>query len=292
MSKIRGNKIVLPTKWTESQLKEIYWRIKNYGFILSKEENQQNDFIDVFYKGIDTEKHYFVLDNAIEKQVIDLCIILRIVGWETTNEIPWINIEKVFRFSQDSITLNNIFVSLQQTTICPIVKQADMSVLWNEPMKCADFVFERLDMLASPIQNRGYLCPQENRLPILSTKYYEEQLSLIYYKLKESGLIKDADGGMYDFVHMFNRATCKTERIVKQKWDGTVKQLAYLMVKIISHDTRKIPWETICQYFTAKNETSINKDSIRVESGRLADYSDNIIDDIFQTIKIKTDDYE
>lgn len=259
------NKIVLPTKWTESQLKEIYWRIKNYGFILSKEENQQNNFIDAFYNGIDTENHYFVLDNAIEKQVIDLCIILRIVGWETTNEIPWINIEKVFRFSQNSTSLKNTFDSLQQTSIGPIGKPADMSVFWDEPMKCSDFIFERLDLLSSPILNRGHLCKVEERLPILETEVNEDKLRRIYFWAKDSGFIKCDVSGLYDFVHMFNHAICMDEKVEKINWSGTLKQLSFFIEKILKERPQIKHWKTVCKFFSYKENKKISENSIRSE---------------------------
>jgi len=102
-------------------LSEIYYRLLNYVFLLSEQKADKENFINVFYKGIDIDTTYFILDDAPEKRQIELCIVLRIVCWETINDIPWADIEKVFRFSKDTISLKKVFELLQSNIIMLIL---------------------------------------------------------------------------------------------------------------------------------------------------------------------------
>ena len=246
-------------------MSEIYYRLLNYVFLLSEQKADKENFINVFYKGIDIDTTYFILDDAPEKRQIELCIVLRIVCWETINDIPWADIEKVFRFSKDTISLKKVFELLQSNIITLFNNPKQMSMALHKPMLYADFIFERLDMLSSPILNRAHLCPQKDRLPFLKSKYAEDELSVVYYWTKYCGLINCDIAGMYDFVHIFNRAIYKDEAFVKFNWCGTLKQLSYFIEQLLEERPQKKDWETICHCFSYKEGKSITPDSIRSE---------------------------
>ena len=280
--------ITLPTKWTEHQLSEIYYRLKNFGFLLPEQKANKEDFINAFYKGIDADKTYFILDDSPEKQAIAMCIVLRIVGWETINDIPWADIEKVFRFSQSAISLKKVFDFLQKNVIPSITNPVIMSMSLHNIMPYSDFIFERLDMLSSPILNRAYLRPQSDRLPFLKSKYTEDELSVVYYWAKDSGLMSCDIAGMYDFVHIFNRAISTDEVFVKFNWCGTLKQLSYFIEQLLEERPQRKDWETVCHCFSYKEGKPITSDSIRSEyvDGVKNGFGEtNRIDNIFSKIK-------
>ena len=280
--------ITLPTKWTEGQLSEIYWRLRDFDLLLCEQEERPKLFVKAFYEGIDADKTYFIINDSPEKQVVELCIVLRIVGWETINDIPWADIEKVFRFSKDTISLKKIFDILQSNVITLFDSPKRMSMALHKPMLCADLVFERLDMLSSPILNRTHLCSQKDRFPFLKSKYTEDELSVVYYWAKECGLISCDIAGMYDFVHIFNRTICKDEVFVKFNWCGTLKQLSYFIDKLMEERPQKKDWETVCHCFSYKEGKPITSDSIRSEyvDGVKNGFGEiNRIDNIFSKIK-------
>ena len=280
--------VTLPTKWTEGQLSEIYWRLRDFDLFLCEQEERPKLFVKAFYEGIDADTTYFILNDSPEKRAIALCIVLRIVGWETINDIPWVDIEKVFRFSKDTFSLKNIFDILQSNVISLFNNPKQMSMALHEPMLCADFVFERLDMLSSPILNRAHLCPQKNRLPFLKSKYTEDELSVVYYWTKDSGLMSCDVAGMYDFVHIFNRAISADEVFVKFNWCGTLKQLSYFIEQILEERPQRKDWETVCHCFSYKEGKPITSDSIRSEyvDGVKNGFGEtNRIDNIFSKIK-------
>ena len=278
--------ITLPTKWTESQLCEIYWRLRDFDLFLCEQEERPKLFVKAFYEGIDADTTYFILNDS--QQVTELCIFLRIVGWETINDIPWTDIEKVFRFSQDTLSLKKVFNVLQSKVITQFTNPKQMSMALHIPMFDAEKIFERLDMLSSPILNRAHLCTQKNRLPFLKSKYTEDELSVVYYWTKNLGLISCDIAGMYDFVHIFNRAICEDDVFVKFNWCGTLKQLSYFIEKIMEERPQKKDWETVCHCFSYKEGKPISSDSIRAEhsdGGKNGFGETNRIDDIFSKIK-------
>ena len=149
----------LPTQWSKDQLREIYFRLRNYEFLSTETEPRPDDFLNLFYGSDNQNAIHFDLNGSLEKRPIGLCLVLRIVGWNSINEIPWEGIDESFHFENCAITLKDVF----DTIIYPVFERNNMSFCWNEWMEFTDFIFERLDLLTSPIVNRGFLCPEEEQ---------------------------------------------------------------------------------------------------------------------------------
>ncbi len=280
----------LPTPWTKDQLREIYFRLISYKFLNSETKPRPEDFLSLFYNADNQNEIHFEFEGTQDKMPIILCIILRIVGWNTVNEIPWTDIEESFHVSNSTYTLKSVFDTLLNVPRFHVFERKDMSVYWNDWMKFADFIFERLDLLSSQINNRGYLSATEDCLPILVTKFNEDQLRQIYYWCNERMLIDSGPSAMYDFVHMFNVPLRKNEHFERFNWCGTLKQLS-LFIKMILKPLQpgKKDWDTVAHCFSCKMK-DISPDSIRTEhnkgtKNKFGDTDTSSIDYVFSKIK-------
>lgn len=278
----------LPTQWSKDQLREIYYRLIDFEFLPTETGTRPDDFLNLFYGSNNQNAIHFDLDGSLEKRPIGLCIVLRIVGWNFVKEIPWTDIDKSFHFQNCTRTFKNEFDSLNVVPWLQVINRSDMSFVWNDWMRNADFIFERLDLLTFPVQNRGYLCPKEEILPILSSKYDEKQLGEIFFWSCKYRIINTGLDGTYDFVHIFNTPLCKNDDFVKINWCGTLKQLSLFIEKILKHRPQSKEWETVVNCFSYKENKDITSTSIRSEymDGSKNGFGDtSSIEDVFSKIK-------
>lgn len=265
--------IALPTKWNKPQLHAIYKRLAYFQLLkdTNNTETKAEKFTELFHKGVapDDVSYVFEFDASVDKQLLSLIVILRIISWETPSVIPWDNICKFFTL-QGNMTFREIYNQVR-TTLGSIKSPVEMEE-WNFKaiQYISDSIFSSLDLLNKRTINSNLVnSPQKVNDKVITTVYNEEQLQKIYFRCKQQGLIADSPGGMHDFVNIFNNYTLEEEKCY---WTGTIRQLAYFIKKITNREyyDNKF-WNIIGEYFqTQKSDKPFSKtklDNLRNEYG-------------------------